>query len=87
MAALLSSRLASLCHLSVCALKILLIRSLLCLLQDASPEHVMSMVVMLKEKFRENVPAWDGFASHPDVIPALLPKAVQPTRGAAAADA
>jgi len=27
------------------------------------------MVVMLNEKFRENVPAWEGFAAHPDRIP------------------
>lgn len=38
-------------------------------LQDASQEHILSMVVMLNEKFRENVPAWEGFAGYSDLIP------------------
>ena len=28
---------------------------------ESSFEHVMSMLVMVNEKFRENVPAWEGF--------------------------
>ena len=30
------------------------------------------MVVMLNEKFRENVPAWEGFADSPDLIPTFF---------------
>ena len=29
---------------------------------------------MLNEKFRENVPAWDGFAEYPDLIPIYFQK-------------
>ena len=30
---------------------------------DASYEHIMSIVLIVNEKFRENVPAWSCFAS------------------------
>ena len=46
--------------------------ALLLFLQGASPEHLMSMVVMVNEKFRENVPAWEGFGPFPDHIPAFF---------------
>lgn len=36
----------------------------------ASPEHVMSIIMMVNEKFREGVPAWDAF-----VQPAAAPDA------------
>jgi intron-binding protein aquarius len=32
------------------------------------------MVVMLNEKFRENVPAWEGFTAYPDHIPTFFQK-------------
>lgn len=41
-------------------------------MQDVSEEHLLSIVVMLNEKFRENVPAWEGFASRPEIVPALF---------------
>ena len=44
------------------------------MLQDASREHILSMVVMLNEKFRENVPAWNGFEAHSDLIPVFFQK-------------
>lgn len=30
------------------------------------------MAVMLNEKFRENVPAWEGFAAHPTLLPSFF---------------
>ena len=32
------------------------------------------MAVMLNEKFREGVPAWDGFDAHPELIPVFFQK-------------
>lgn len=43
-------------------------------MQAASQEHILSMVVMLNEKFRENVSAWDGFEQYPELIPAFFQK-------------
>ncbi|KAL2620782.1 hypothetical protein R1flu_000987 [Riccia fluitans] len=37
----------------------------------ASFEHVMSIVLMVNEKFRENVPAWRCFHDREDVFPAF----------------
>ncbi|KAK3865594.1 hypothetical protein Pcinc_028805 [Petrolisthes cinctipes] len=31
----------------------------------ASPAHLMSVVILVNEKFRERVPAWDSFVKHP----------------------
>ena len=31
----------------------------------ASPQHVLSILLMINEKFRENVPAWSTFSSRP----------------------
>uniref|UniRef100_A0A1B6DEG6 RNA helicase aquarius N-terminal domain-containing protein n=1 Tax=Clastoptera arizonana TaxID=38151 RepID=A0A1B6DEG6_9HEMI len=33
---------------------------------EATHAHMMSIVVMLNEKFRERVPAWEAFKKHPD---------------------
>ena len=41
-------------------------------MQSASQDHILSMVVMLNEKFRENVPAWDGFSGQPELIPVFF---------------
>ena len=40
------------------------------------------MVVMLNEKFRENVPAWEGFAAYPAHIPVFFQRLFQADRGA-----
>ena len=40
--------------------------------QAVSQDHILSMVLMLNEKFRENVPAWDGFASSSNLIPVFF---------------
>lgn len=40
--------------------------------QTASFEHVMSIILMVNEKFRENVPAWTGFHERADLIPAFF---------------
>jgi intron-binding protein aquarius len=37
-----------------------------------SLEHVMSIVVIVNEKFRERVPAWAAFQYRPDQFPALF---------------
>lgn len=42
----------------------------------ASPEHVMSIIMMVNEKFREGVPAWDAF-----VQPAAGDDAAAPAEG------
>ena len=39
----------------------------------ATPQHVLSILLMVNEKFRENVPAWDCFDAGPvraDALPA-----------------
>lgn len=41
-------------------------------LQAASVEHVLSMAVMLNEKFREGVPAWEGFEGFEAALPAFF---------------
>lgn len=38
----------------------------------ASLEHVMSIILMVNEKFRENVPAWACFHEREDVFPAFF---------------
>ncbi|CAI5484003.1 unnamed protein product [Closterium sp. Yama58-4] len=40
--------------------------------ETASVEHVMSIILMVNEKFRENVSAWDCFQSRADVFPAFF---------------
>lgn len=42
----------------------------------ASPEHVMSIIMMVNEKFREGVPAWDAF-----VQPATADDGAAPAQG------
>eukprot|EP00201_Polytomella_parva_P007058 CAMPEP_0175082518 /NCGR_PEP_ID=MMETSP0052_2-20121109/26806_1 /TAXON_ID=51329 ORGANISM="Polytomella parva, Strain SAG 63-3" /NCGR_SAMPLE_ID=MMETSP0052_2 /ASSEMBLY_ACC=CAM_ASM_000194 /LENGTH=216 /DNA_ID=CAMNT_0016353735 /DNA_START=27 /DNA_END=675 /DNA_ORIENTATION=+ len=38
----------------------------------SSHEHVMSIILMANEKFRENSPAWTSFHSRPDMIPVFF---------------
>lgn len=33
--------------------------------ETASPAHLMSVVILINEKFRERVPAWSSFENHP----------------------
>ncbi|XP_062502366.1 RNA helicase aquarius-like [Corticium candelabrum] len=40
--------------------------------EQASDAHVMSIVVMVNEKFRENVPAWETFKASPDKMPSFF---------------
>ena len=40
--------------------------------QTATFEHVMSIVLMVNEKFRENIPAWASFREREDVFPAFF---------------
>lgn len=40
--------------------------------ENASPAHLMSVVVLVNEKFRERVPAWDSFVKHPGPFPNFL---------------
>ncbi|ELT95764.1 hypothetical protein CAPTEDRAFT_198998 [Capitella teleta] len=39
---------------------------------QASQEHVLSIVAMVNEKFRERVPAWEAFKSKPEQFPAFF---------------
>ncbi|KAA6418260.1 MAG: embryo defective protein [Trebouxia sp. A1-2] len=38
----------------------------------ATYEHVMSIILMVNEKFRENVPAWDGFSQRENALPGFF---------------
>lgn len=38
----------------------------------ATYQHVMSIILMVNEKFRENVPAWDGFSQRADALPGFF---------------
>ncbi|CAL4185042.1 unnamed protein product [Meganyctiphanes norvegica] len=40
--------------------------------QQASPAHLMTVVVLVNEKFRERVPAWDSFEKQPENFPIFL---------------
>ncbi|DBB15126.1 TPA: hypothetical protein ACH3X3_004135 [Trebouxia sp. C0006] len=40
--------------------------------ETATYEHVMSIILMVNEKFRENVPAWDGFSQREDALPGFF---------------
>ena len=33
--------------------------------ENASPVHLMSVIILVNEKFRERVPAWESFVKHP----------------------
>jgi intron-binding protein aquarius len=37
-----------------------------------SKAHILSIVMMVNEKFRERVPAWAPFQRHPDHFPAFF---------------
>lgn len=43
----------------------------------SSLEHVLSIVVMVNEKFRERVPAWDIFKKLPDQFPGFFKRAME----------
>lgn len=36
---------------------------------DSPKEHVLSIVLLVNEKFRENVPAWEAFSTHAEKFP------------------
>lgn len=38
----------------------------------SSHAHLMSIIVMLNEKFRERVPAWEPFKKLPDEFPSFF---------------
>ena len=40
--------------------------------ETATYEHVMSIILMVNEKFRENVPAWHGFSQREDALPGFF---------------
>ncbi|XP_077538456.1 RNA helicase aquarius [Haemaphysalis longicornis] len=40
--------------------------------ENASSAHLMSIVAMVNEKFRERVPAWQAFIARPDHFPAFF---------------
>lgn len=44
--------------------------------ETATYEHIMSIILMVNEKFRENVPAWDGFSQREDALPAFFNRVV-----------
>jgi intron-binding protein aquarius len=44
---------------------------------DASPAHVMSIVYMVNEKFRERVPAWVPFQKKPENFQVLFKKVME----------
>ena len=39
----------------------------------SSKEHLMSIVVIVNEKFRERVPAWTAIKSRPEIFPGRYP--------------
>ncbi|XP_078432564.1 P-loop containing nucleoside triphosphate hydrolases superfamily protein [Wolffia australiana] len=49
--------------------------------QDASFEHIMSMVLMVNEKFRENVAAWSCFHDRKDTFRAFLERVLRLKEG------
>ena len=44
--------------------------------ETATYQHVMSIILMVNEKFRENVPAWDGFSQRKDALPGFFNRVV-----------
>lgn len=40
--------------------------------ENASPAHLMSVIILVNEKFRERVPAWDSFVKHPSPFVGFL---------------
>lgn len=44
--------------------------------ETATYQHVMSIILMVNEKFRENVPAWDGFSQREDALPGFFNRVV-----------
>lgn len=46
--------------------------------KESSYEHVMSILIMVNEKFRENVPAFGSFSSRQDVFPAFCKVVLPP---------
>ena len=44
--------------------------------ETATYQHVMSIILMVNEKFRENVPAWDGFNQCKDALPGFFNRVV-----------
>ena len=44
--------------------------------ETASFQHVMSIILMVNEKFRENVSAWDGFSQREDALPGFFNRVV-----------
>ncbi|KAL3158109.1 hypothetical protein ABBQ32_011710 [Trebouxia sp. C0010 RCD-2024] len=44
--------------------------------RTATYQHVMSIILMVNEKFRENVPAWDGFKQREDALPGFFNRVV-----------
>ncbi|CAL8471736.1 g11278 [Coccomyxa elongata] len=50
---------------------------------SASHAHVMSIMAMVNEKFRENVPAWDGFVGGPEKFAAFFGAVLALRRNAA----
>lgn len=44
--------------------------------KTATYQHVMSIILMVNEKFRENVPAWDGFKQREDALPGFFNRVV-----------
>uniref|UniRef100_A0A131YN13 RNA helicase aquarius n=1 Tax=Rhipicephalus appendiculatus TaxID=34631 RepID=A0A131YN13_RHIAP len=45
--------------------------------RSASTAHLMSIVVMVNEKFRERVPAWQTFMARPDHFPSFFRKVME----------
>ncbi|CAK0785152.1 hypothetical protein CVIRNUC_008358 [Coccomyxa viridis] len=43
----------------------------------SSDAHILSILTMVNEKFRENVPAWTGFSAHMDKFPAFFSRVVK----------
>jgi len=44
--------------------------------QTATFEHVMSIILMINEKFRENVPAWPALRQHAKIFPGFFQRAL-----------
>lgn len=40
--------------------------------ENASPVHLMSVIILVNEKFRERVPAWESFVKHPGPFAGFL---------------
>ncbi|XP_028166188.1 RNA helicase aquarius isoform X2 [Ostrinia furnacalis] len=52
----------------------------------ASHAHMMSIIVMINEKFRERVPAWQAFLKKPDHFPAFFEQVLRASTTAALRD-